>query len=293
MGSTLPRRALGRELRKLRERAGISQSAAARAIELSPQSIGRIEEGHGTRVSSLQVNALCDRYAASDKDRRVLLGLLQESRTAQKSGGAWWRGYADQLAAGFDHYLALEDAASRVTAWKTVVVPGLLQTPEYRRALAWAESPEVDSEAIERRVAVTTRRQSRLEDPGFSVDVLLSEAVIYEQTGGPGVAAAQLEHLALMMDRPNVSLRLVPFNAASHPGLLVGSFLLLEFPALSVSKVAEPPVVYVEGYTGDLYIEDEPEVDRYRQVLTRISRVALDQQRSRDRLLQVAKEYQR
>ncbi|CCF62719.1 Conserved protein of unknown function; putative DNA-binding domain [Nocardia cyriacigeorgica GUH-2] len=57
--------------------------------------------------------------------------------------------------------------------------------------------------------------------------------------------------------------------------------------------MAEPPVVYVEGYTGDLYIEDEPEVDRYRQVLTRISRVALDQQRSRDRLLQVAKEYQR
>ncbi|WP_256668436.1 helix-turn-helix domain-containing protein [Nocardia cyriacigeorgica] len=284
---------MGRELRKLRERAGISQSAAARAIELSPQSIGRIEDGHGTRVSSLQVNALCDRYAASDGDRRVLLGLLQEFRTAQKSGGGWWRAFADQLSAGFDHYLALEDAASRITAWKIAVIPGLLQTPEYRRALAWAESPDVDTAAIERRIAVANHRQSRLDDDDFAMDVLLSESVLHEQTGGPGVMAGQLERLTQLMDRPGISIRIVPFDAASHPGLLAGSFLMLEFPPLSAPKIPEPPVVYVEGYSGDLYIEDEPEVDRYRKLLARISRVALNEQGSRDLLLNVAKELQR
>ncbi|MFE3444844.1 helix-turn-helix domain-containing protein [Nocardia sp. NPDC059180] len=290
MGTTLPRRALGRELRKLRERAGISQSAAARAIELSPQSIGRIEEGHGTRVSSLQVNALCDRYTASDRDRRVLLGLLQEFRTAQKSGGGWWRAFADQLSAGFDHYLALEDAANRITAWKSAIVPGLLQTPEYRRAVAWAESPDLDTETIEGRIAMATRRQSRLDDPGFTMDVLLSESVLHEQMGGPAVMADQLDLLAQATERPNVSVRVVPFNAASHPGALVGNVLLLEFPALSVSKEPEPPVIYVEGYTGDLYIESDPELAQYRQALRDIQRVALDQDRSRRRLLDVAKE---
>ncbi|MBF6414781.1 helix-turn-helix domain-containing protein [Nocardia cyriacigeorgica] len=290
MGSTLPRRALGRELRKLRERAGISQSAAARAIELSPQSIGRIEEGHGTRVSSLQVNALCDRYAASDTDRRVLLGLLQEFRTAQKSGGNWWRAFADQLSAGFDHYLALEDAASRITAWKSAIVPGLLQTPAYRRAVAWAESPDLDTETIEARIAMAAHRQSRLDDPGFTVDVLLSEAVLCEQIGGPAVMAEQLNTLAEATERPNVSVRIVPFTASRHPGALVGNVLLLEFPMLSVSKEPEPPVIYVEGYTGDLYIESDPELSQYRRALRDIQRVALDQDRSRHRLLDVAKE---
>ncbi|MBF6084149.1 helix-turn-helix domain-containing protein [Nocardia cyriacigeorgica] len=280
-------------MRKLRERAGISQSAAARAIELSPQSIGRIEEGHGTRVSSLQVNALCDRYAASDKDRRILLGLLQEFRTAQKSGGGWWRGYADQLSAGFDHYLAMEEAAKRATTWKTGIVPGLVQTPEYRRAIAWIESPELDTDTIERRIALATRRQSKLEDPGFTMNLFLLETAIREQIGGPAVMAGQLEHLADVARLPNVSVRLVPFNASNHPGSLVGSFTLLEFPALSQSKEPEPPVVYVEGYTGDLYVEDEAEVARFRTAIERISRVALDQQQSRERLLDVAKEFQR
>ncbi|MBF6088744.1 helix-turn-helix domain-containing protein [Nocardia cyriacigeorgica] len=280
-------------MRKLRERAGISQSAAARAIELSPQSIGRIEEGHGTRVSSLQVNALCDRYAASDTDRRVLLGLLQEFRTAQKSGAGWWRAFADQLTAGFDHYLALEDAASRVTAWKTTIVPGLLQTSEYRRALAWAESPELDTNTIENFISAAARRQSRLDDPDFAMDVLLAESVLHEQTGGPAVMGFQLEHLARMSERPGISIRVVPFDAASHPGAAVGSFLMLEFPALSATKEPEPPVVYVECFSGDLYIEDERELGRYRTALARISRVALNPKQSRDRLREVAKEFQR
>ncbi len=269
----------------------MSRAAAARVIEVSPQSIGRIEDGVGTRILALQVNALCDEYNATNKERRTLLELLDEVKTAQKTGGAWWRGYAEQLSAGFDHYLSLEDAASKATLWRTLVVPGLLQTPEYRRAVAWAETPDADTDTIEQQVAVATRRQSRLEDPTFRIVLLLSEAALREQMGGPAVMAGQLEHLAAMSDRLNVTVLIVPFDAPSHSGALIGGFTLLEFPILPGGKAPEPPVVYVEGYAGDLYVEDEPEIQRYQRALDRLHHVALDQQQSRDRLIEVAKEY--
>src|SRR5947208_3267143 len=96
-GSTLARRSLGRRLRKLRDAAKMSQSAAGKIVELSPQSIGRLEDGQATRVSSLHINVLCDAYGVDDDERRVLLGLAQEAREAQKSGGKWWRAYADEI----------------------------------------------------------------------------------------------------------------------------------------------------------------------------------------------------
>lgn len=290
-GSTLARRALGRELRRLREAKGLKQAAAARAAETSPQSIGRIEEGLSTRTTGLQVNALCDFYEASDEERRTLLRLVSEVRASRERGGGWWRAYADELATDFDHYLALEEAADRFTAWKLTVVPGLLQTAEYRRALAWAEAPDAPTDQIEMRVEIATHRQPRLSDPRFTVDVLLHEAALRDEVGGTAVAAGQLRHLAEVSELPNVSVRVVPFNARRHLGSLVGSFILLEFPELPQSKLTEPPVVYVEEYAGDLYLERSEEISRYRHALREISRVALDQDMSRDLILAVAKEF--
>ncbi|MBF4999855.1 helix-turn-helix domain-containing protein [Nocardia sp. BSTN01] len=290
-GSTLARRALGRELRRLREAKGVKQAAAARAAETSPQSIGRIEEGLSTRTTGLQVNALCDFYGASDEDRRTLLGLVSEVRASRERGGGWWRAYADELATDFDHYLALEEAARRFTAWKLSVIPGMLQTAAYRRALAWAEAPDAPTEQIEMRVQIATHRQTRLSDDTFTVDVLLHEAAVRDQVGGPAVAAEQLHHLAEMSERPNVSVRVVPFDARRHLGSMVGSFILLEFPDLPLSKLTEPPIIYVEEYAGDLYLERPEEISRYRHALEEIGRVALDQDTSRDLILAVAKEF--
>ncbi|MET8871188.1 helix-turn-helix transcriptional regulator [Nocardia sp. NPDC004604] len=290
-GSTLARRALGRELNRLREAAKMSQSAAGRVIGVSPQTIGRMEDGQPTKVSDLYVNALCDAYQATDGERVVLLGLAQEVRAAQRSGGGWWRAYADEIPADFDHYLALEEAAKRLTAWKLTVVPGMLQTPEYRRAMIWTETPNKDTEAVEKRIEIATRRQARLEERDFAVDVILSEAVVRDQIGGRSVMANQLRHLAQAGDRPNVSIRVVPFSAPSHLGSFVGSFVLLEFPALPSSKLTEPPVVYVEEYAGDLYLERDSEVGRYRDAVAEISRVALDEQATRRLLLELVEEY--
>ncbi|MGV9723047.1 helix-turn-helix domain-containing protein [Nocardia beijingensis] len=291
-GSTLARRALGRELRRLRTAKGMTQAEAARVGETSPQSIGRIEEGQSTRVTNMMVNALCDAFSASDGERKVLLGLVQEVRAARERGGGWWRAYADQIATDFDHYLALEESARRLTAWKVAIVPGLLQTPEYRREIAWAESPDAPSDVIEKRIEWATRRQTRLDDPHFTLDAILSEAVLRDQVGGSAVMDRQLHHLVKVSALPNVSVRIVPFGARSILGSYVGSFSLLEFPQLPQSKLAEPPIVYVEEYAGDLYLEREAEVERYRRALREIDRVALDKDKSRSLILAVAaKEY--
>lgn len=291
-GSTLARRALGRELRRLRIEKGIFQAAAARAAETSPQSISRIEEGIATRMTSFQINALCDGYGASDEVRRMLLSLLTESRSNRVHGGGWWRAYADaQIPAGFDHFLWLEDSAKRFTAWKTGILPGMLQTTEYRRAIAWSEIPQLTSEAVERRLELAAHRQMRLADNTFEMVALLSEAVIREQVGGPAVMGEQLDHLAELAELPNVSIRVVPFSAPRHLGPYIGSFSLMEFPVLPESKLTEPPIVYIEEYAGDLYLERGAEVQRYRGALREIEAVALNEAQSRQRILAVAKEF--
>ncbi|BCK58900.1 transcriptional regulator [Nocardia wallacei] len=275
----------------LRERAAVKQAEAARIIGVSAQSIGRLEDGQNTRPNDIFLNILCDSYGASDKERRTVLALAHEVRTAHKHGGGWWRGYADQFIGDFDHYLALEEAASRLTIWRVSILPGLLQTPNYRRAIAWAESPDVPTEEIEKRIEWSTRRQACLDDPCFEVHALLSEAVLRDHAGGPAVMSEQLVRLVELSELPNVSVRVVPFAARSILGSYVGSFSLLEFPPLQQSKTVEPPVVYVEEYAGDLYLEQDEDVNRYRRALREIDRVALEQEKSRAFILAVAKEY--
>lgn len=291
-GSTLARRALGRELRRLRTAKGLQQAEAARVAETSPQTIGRIEEGQATRITTFQINALCDHYGATNSERRTVLGLMSEVRTARERGGGWWRAYADAMfASDFDHYLSLEESASRLKAWKVSIIPGLLQTPEYRRAVAWTESPDLPPDVVQMRIEAAIHRQTRLKDPDLHIDVMLWEAVLRDPIGGASVMSDQLEHLARMSELPNVSVRIVPFASPGHLGSYVGSFLILEFPELAQSRLIEPPIVYVEEYAGDLYLERPEEVQRYQDAWREICRVALDPDQSRQRILAAAKEY--
>ncbi|WP_367947008.1 helix-turn-helix domain-containing protein [Nocardia donostiensis] len=289
-GPTLPKRAMGRELRRLRDRAGTSQAAAARAIEVSPQTIGRMEDGQATRITSLQVNGLCDLYRADDEERRVLLSLVQELRAAQQTGGSWWRSYSDGIPADFNHYLGLEEAATQITTWQETLLPGLLQTPEYRRAMIWAESPNLPTSDVERRIDLTERRQEKLRDNDFCMKVLLSEAVLRHGVGGPGVMKHQLQQLLELDELPNLTIRVVPFMARSLVGLVVRSFVLLEFPELTNTRLLEPPVVYVEGFAGSLYLERKAEIDQYQQAAAVIARVALGEQETRALVARVTKE---
>ncbi|RDI49647.1 helix-turn-helix domain-containing protein [Nocardia mexicana] len=290
-GSTLSSRALGRQVKKYRERAGLTQHAVAKAVETSPQTYGRLEEGQKHNVTNLMLNAICDRLEVSDKERRLLLTLAEEVRAARKSDGNWWRAYADDLQTGFDHYMSLEQAARSMTTLQLSLIPGLLQTPGYRRQLAWAENPEFTPDEVEKRIELAMRRQERLSDPRFEVTFLISEAILRQLTGGPAVMAEQLRHLLEVGRLPGVSIRAIPFDATSPVSAVCGSFVLLEFPPLPSTKLTEPPVVFVEGFTGAAYLERDAEVAVYRDAIRHIRRIALDERATHDLIVSIAREY--
>ncbi|MFF0489946.1 helix-turn-helix domain-containing protein [Nocardia sp. NPDC004068] len=281
VGSTLARRALGRQLHVLRKKAGFSQGQAAGVLGVSTQTMGRLEEGVAARATDLYMNALCDKYKVTDEKRRMILHLAKEVRTIKRNGGGWWRADADREPDAFDPRAVLEDTAVRLTAWGTMLLPNIVRTVDYCRAVVWTESPNLPSDQVELRVDDAMRQRRRLDDDSFTARIFLSEAAIREELGGPGVMAEQRRHLAELGRRPNVSVRIVPFNCRNHIGALVNPFSLMEFPMLPQSKLTELPVVYLEEYVGDLYLERSEEVDRYKAVTTELHRVALDEDDSR------------
>lgn len=290
-GSTLPRRAAGRELRRLRLQAGKSQTAGGKVIGVSPQTLGRLEDGIPSKLPPLYINALCDEYQATDDERTMLLGLVGEIEEARRSGEGWWRSYP--VEPKFDHYLGLEEAARQVTTFQLTLLPGLLQTPEYRRDMIWVANPGIPPADVERRIELATRRQTRLTEDDFQMHVILSEAAIRHQVGGPAVMSEQCRHLVELSGLPNVSIRVIPLHAGSHLGLLVGSFVLLEFPPLPSSKMIEPPVVFVEEYAGHLYLEKPEEIEMYRQATRELRRVALNESETRLMIVKIAEEFGR
>ncbi|MGV9679612.1 Scr1 family TA system antitoxin-like transcriptional regulator [Nocardia sp. NPDC003482] len=285
-GSTLARRALGRKLNELRAKVEISQARAASFLGISSQTMGRLEEGLSVRsASDLYMNTLCDRYQVSDATRRLILALAHEVRVTAKQGGGWWRPNLDRSSDHFDHLPVLQEAADRLTTWHVILLPEIVRTVEYQRAVEWTRSPNVPTGEIEERIEYWTQRQRRLDDPDFTVEILLSEAAVREELGGAGVMDEQRRYLAEIGERPNISIRVVPFNARNHIGAVVGSFSLMRFPLLSQTKFIEPPVVYIEEYVGELYLERSEEVRGYETVLMELRRVALDENDSRRMLL--------
>ncbi|MFI7670981.1 helix-turn-helix domain-containing protein [Nocardia sp. NPDC049526] len=282
--TTLPRRVLGRRLRDLREKRSLSRARAAQECEMGSQTLWRLESGRCSEVKKMVVNALCDLYRANDDDRGALLWLAQESR---KDG--WWQSYADAIIPDREMFVGLEQSASRAISRQSTLVPGLLQTSDYRRAVWEAEGEPVD---IERDIDMVAKRQERLHDSeNFTFEALLSESVLRQRVGSTEVMAGQLSQLIEIGKLPNVSIRVVPFNAPNHLGLVAKDFVYLEFPEHLNPALTEPPVVYVEGFTGMLFLDKPSETARYRTACSSIQRVALSEHDTRRLVEAIAKEY--
>ncbi|NNH75275.1 helix-turn-helix domain-containing protein [Nocardia uniformis] len=295
--STVSRRAFGKFLRQIREGAKVSGLSAGLHIETSKQTLLRLEDGIPTKIATAQIGQLLDLYKVAPDVRSEALRLWGEVREQAKqdklqgNSKGFWQPYADQFASHFPHYLRLEAAANCLTAHQLVLVPGLLQTADYRRALARLEVPGLSAVNVERRIELAERRQVRLTDSGFRTDVLLSEAVLRHRPGTPAVMAAQLRWLAEVGNRDNISVRVIPFETGPHRGLAIQSFHMLEFPRLNGGLV-EPTVVYLEGAVGALYHEQADVVARYQEAISALRAVALSEDDTRDLVSRVAKEYE-
>lgn len=122
------------------------------------------------------------------------------------------------------------------------------------------------------------------------MQVVVNEAVLRRSVGGPEVMADQLNHLIDLADLPNVAIRVVPFGAGLHHGLMSGPFVVLHFPTNGDGKMSEPPTVYVEGFTGALYLDKPGEIERYETAFASIWHAAADEAQSRELFKQAVKE---
>ncbi len=286
--STLPRRQLGRYLRDWRTQAGLTIAEASRLMEWGASTLQRLEKGQADRIRTIDVQELCRIYGIPDPVTEGLKGLALQA--AVKS---WWHAYGDLIPENFDVYVGLEASAKQLTAYQSELVLGQLQTADYARALIRLGKPEESEPEVERRVQLRMQRQAlitRKASPA-NVDVVLDESVLRRVVGGVKVMAAQLRHLADLSTRPNITLRILPFAAGIPLGDSTGPFTVLCFGTDNKGQPVEPPVVYVEGFTGDLYLERLADVRRYHLAHECLRRCALDIQESRHLLRQLAKEY--
>ena len=272
-GSTVPRRQLGRYLRDLRGKARLTVKAAAGQLEWSEAKIWRIETGQ-TSLRSLDVQAMCAAYGAPADLTEALMALARETKAR-----GWWLSYGDVIPEGFDLYIGLEEAASHLSWYESELVPGLFQTENYARALIQTDNPGVESAEIERRVQVRYARQALLTRASQrpQVDVVLNEAILCRPVGGRTVMAEQLDRLATVSNLPNVSIRVMPFGVGLHYGVMSGPFVTLEFPVNGTGHQAEPPTVYVDAFTGALFLEKPHEIERYGTAFMNIWQAALSE----------------
>lgn len=270
-GSTMPRRRLGRNLRDLRTRARMTTRAAARQLEWSEAKIWRIETGQ-TSLRSLDVEAMCKVYGAPADVVAPLAALAKETKAR-----GWWTAYTDVVAEGFDIFIGLEEAARQLAGYEADLIPGLLQTEAYTRALVRAARPAASATEIERRVELRRTRQLLLTRPGapLRLDMVIPEAVLRHRVGGRQVAVEQLDHLRRICDLPTVRLRVIPAGSDYHAGMETSRFAILEFPA-DGTTAPEPPVIYVETFTGPVYLDKEADFARYRVAFADIASVAVD-----------------
>ncbi|MFJ1458321.1 helix-turn-helix domain-containing protein [Nocardia sp. N2S4-5] len=288
--STLPRRQLGRFLREWREANGFTIAAAAALVDLSASALQRIEAGQTQKVRQQDVRALCELYGVGAEDTEAAIGLTLMARTQ-----SWYHAHGGLYSEAFNMYVGLEAAARRMTSYHEHI-PGLLQTPNYARAIFGAFPKFTSYKDVDRRVEHRLKRQAivtRKSNP-VVLDVLLHESALHRVTGGPQVMAAQLRHLAEISKRPNVTLRIHPFGAGLTWGMPHGSFLILEFENDAKALPVEPPIIYLEGGPAqDVYLEKPDEIQIYSELASAIRNASLDEDRSRELIRRVTKEYER
>lgn len=287
-GSTLARRQLGKYLREGRQERGLTLHQAADLIQRSASTLQRIEKGVVAKLREVDLEALCGIYEFGPDHTAAMKGLA-----AQGNEQSWWYEYGDLMPEDFDFFVGLEASAQRLTTYEPEIVPGLLQMPAYAGAMFHTGYPNDSADEHARRVQLRMRRQARItrkHSPAV-LDVVLRESVLRGVVGGPKIMAAQLKHLADISTRPNVNLRVLPFSAGFPLGEAIGSFVVLEFGTDQEVQPVEPPVVYTESFTGDLYLAKPVAVRRYHEAYECLRQSALDAVASRALLRQMGKEY--
>lgn len=260
-GPTVRRRRLSSELRRLREAADLTIDEVADKLECSASKISRIETGH-VGVTPRDARDMLELYGVVGDAREALVQLSREARTR-----GWWHAYSEVFTGAF---VGLEADASSLRAFQALLVPGLLQTEAYARAVIRAMRPDITDTELDRRVTARLARQRLLTEPSPpEYWAVVDEAVLHRMVGGPEVMAEQLARLLELAALPHVTIQVVPFGTGAHPGM-EGPFVILGFP-----EQADPDVVYVDATNSGHYLEVPADVRRYALMFDHLRAAAL------------------
>ncbi len=272
---TVRRQRLGAELRKLRERAGLSARAAASLMGGTPGQISNIEAGrHG--VSADRVRTLARLYKSSDQQ---LIDALTALTGTRKRG--WWEEYRDILPAGLLDVAEAEQQAAYLRIATLVHLPGLLQTTEHARALFSTGVPKLAPYEVEHRVSHRIKRQAILYgDTPTPLTAIIHEAALRMGSGGPSVDRAQLQHLIDMGERENITVVVIPFGTGPLP---VSGQSIVYLGA----SLPQLDTVQLDTDLGVEMLDADAHLINYRSVLERLEGAALKPAASRDLIHQV------
>ncbi|GAA0847546.1 helix-turn-helix domain-containing protein [Streptosporangium amethystogenes subsp. fukuiense] len=262
---TVKRRRLSQAFRQLRQEAGLSVTEAARRLEWEPSKISRMERNEWKLPSVHDIRLMLDFYGVTDEDQReAMITLARESRQR-----GWWEKYQDVFRTSLPDF---EAGASVIRTWEVVLIPGLLQTEAYAKAV-WRAGRVLDESLIERHVQARLARQEILtnENPPTLL-ALIDEAALRKSIGGAEVMREQINHLIAMAARPNITIQVVPDSAGAHPAL-DGAFVILDFPN-------DPSLIYTVTVTENLWLEQQVDYQRYGLIYNHVMTLALSPEES-------------
>jgi transcriptional regulator with XRE-family HTH domain len=270
---------LAAELRSLRASSGLTREEVVERTGINAVTMYRIEHAR-VRPQTRTLRTLLDLYGVEKEQQAELVELLRDARER-----GWLHAYQSELPEQYMNFIGFEGEADREWNYESLLVPGLLQTEDYARAVIRAGFPTADRDEIERRVEVRIARQEVLRgDNPQQLWSIVDEAALRRQVGSQAVMRTQLRHLLDASEFPHVTFQVIPFDAGAHPSM-VGSFIVLQF-----TEEAIPDVIYVETMAGELFLEAESDVRRYKLVFEHLRAVSVSPDVSRSLLATFAAE---
>jgi len=282
-GLTIRHRRLAAELRRLRGRSGMTGDQVAETLGWSPSKVSRLEHGR-TGFKLGDVEALLDLYEVHGPLRDDLVAL---TRTTYKK--SWLETESASLPTMFAAYVSTETEAETIWNWEPQIVPGLLQTADYARAIfeAWQTVVTLSPAEIQRRVDIRLERQNLLDrHPPLYLFAVLDESVLTRRIGDASVMRGQLDHLLECTKRDTIDVRVLPMHTF-HP-ITTGSFTFMQFP--STEDVSFNDVVAIESLTSNYYIETQDDTYQYRLTFERLVEESLDDTESAELISRYARE---
>jgi transcriptional regulator with XRE-family HTH domain len=278
------RRRLAAELRRLRERAGFIGEEVARRLEWSTSKVSRLERGQ-SGVKRTDLRRLLDLYRVDPRRREELLALAEE---AQHSGRL--KAISAGLPGEHAEFLNVEAEAESVWNWEPQIVPGLLQTEDYARAvmLGWHSMFTEPPSEVDRRVEARRLRQQALQrDPPLQLSVVMDESVLHRKLGEASVMRAQLQHIVEVSRLPNIRVRVLPLK--THPPVTTGAFTYVKFPQLHDVPLSD--TVTFEHLTGTDQVDGQDDAYRYAVAFRALEENSLGLDESREIVGAAAEEW--